>query len=240
MKSTTTLTALALTLLMFLLVLLAAFVFTFQRQISFRDELGRTEQGYEALQQEQAELELEHASLRATATIVSSLQATADVESIELRAELVEADRQVGTLAAQLEVGEQDLQASEATRSFYDASGPLVTIVEPQAGQAITGEEITLVFVASDVVGIRSVTISIDDQLFDVEVTPGQSVTVRQPWLPESTGPAIITVTAINNSNVTSQPAAMTVEVVNPPATSTPSPTPTATATPSPEPTGES
>lgn len=238
MKSTT-LTALALTLLMFLLVLLAAFVFVFQGQLALRDDLAETEREIETLQQEQAQLQLEQSSLQATSTRMSAAQATSDAESLLLTSQLAESDLTVTAQANQLMELSMENEAVQATRQFYENTGPLVAIIEPRRSTvAAVGEEFTLLIVASDAAGVRAINISINDELIeDVPVTPGQSVIVRQPWTPDTAGPAIITVTAVNENGQTSQPAALTIQVQNP----QPADTPTATATtePTPIPTAE-
>ena len=238
MKSTS-LTALALTLLMLLLVLLAAFFFVFQGQLALRNDLEGTEREVESLQQEQAQLQLEQSSLQATSTMVHSAQATSAAESLSLTTQLADTDLTVTAQAAQSLQLSQEKEIAQATRQFYENTGPLVTIIEPQPSTIVTvGEDITLVVVASDAVGVGSLNISIDDELIDdVSLTPGQNVVVRQPWTPGAAGPAIITITAVNDNGKTSQPAAITIQVHNPTPTSTPTSTPT--AEPTPEPTAE-
>ncbi len=221
MKSTT-LTALSLTLLMFLLVLLAAFFFVFQGQLALRDDVAGAASEVESLQQEQAQLQLERSSLQATATKMYTVQATSASENVELTTQLADTDRKVATLEAQSKERLLDLDLAEATRDFHESTGPLVTVVEPFPPESIVGEETELVIVASDVVGVKSVTISVDDRLIDVQVTPGQSVTVRQTWIPDTAGQAIITISAVNSNNVTSQPAVLTVQVQSPSVTATP------------------
>lgn len=232
----TTLTALALTLLMFLLVLLAAFFFVFQGQIALRDDLAGTELEIESLQQEQAQLQLEQSSLQATSTRMSAAQATSDAESLSLTTQLAETDLTVTAQAAHLLEVWTEKERAEATRQFYENTGPLVTIIEPQPSTIVTlGEDVTLLIVASDAAGVSAINISIDDELIDdVPLAPGQNVTVRLPWIPDAVGPAIITVTAVNDNGTTSQPAAITIQVRGPSPTTTQTPTPTTEPTPTP------
>ncbi len=239
MKSTT-LTALALTLLMFLLVLLAAFLFLFQGQLALRDSLSSSDQDNEALRQERAQLEIEQSASQATTTalqatveVLQSEQATVAAEREELRMQLVATDHKVATLEAQLEEVTQERDVAQGTKEAYESVGPFVEMIEPQQSTVATvGEPLTLVVVASDVVGVRSVNINIGNELLDVEVTPGQSVTVRRTWTPQSSGSASITVSAVNRNNITSQPEVVTIDVQNPAPTSTPTPTLEPTPTP--------
>ncbi len=234
----TTLTALVLTLFMFLLVLLAAFFFVFQGQITLRDNLASTESEIESLQQEQAQLQLEHSSLQATSTKVDSAQATSAAESLSLTTQLAETDLTVTAQAARSLELSNEIDVVAATRQFYEETGPLVTIIDPQTSMPVNvGDEITFLIVASDPVGVRSINITINNLFEDVPMSPGQNVIARYPWTPEAPGPAIITVTAVNDNGITSQPAAITIQVQSLSATSTPTSTPT--PEPTPEPTAE-
>lgn len=227
----TTLTALALTLLMLLLVLLAAFVFVFQGQLTLRDDLLESSQTVDAVEAERAKLELQQFELLATATRLSAVQATSASESVELSKQLAAADLEGTRLAEEQAMTAQERDAIRATRDGYESSGPVVTIVEPRPpATATAGEELTVVVVASDVVDIRSVTLSINNELIDSPpISPARSIVLRHTWTPEEAGQAIITVTAVNNNNVTSQPAAITVPVLNPTASATIPASPTAT-----------
>ena len=224
---------------MLLLVLLAAFFFVFQGQMNLRDNLADSTLENETLRQEQAQLEIEHSALQATSTAAQSVQTTTEAEREELRTELVATDRMVATLEAQADAIVQERDSAKATMAAYETVGPLVEIVNPQASTVATvGEDLTLVIVAGDLVGVRSVNISIGDRLLDSEVVPGQVVTVRESWTPTAAGQAIITVSAVNENGVTSHPEVVTVVVQEAPATSTPVPSPTSppTVAPTPQP----
>lgn len=231
----TTLTALALTLLMFLLILLAAFFFVFQGQIVLRNDLAAEKQTVDAIKQEQATLKLDHSTLREEATRMFLTKATAVSESVVLTEQLANTDRQLATVEAQSELLSQARDQAVEERDFYESIGPLVKIIEPQPfTEATVGEELTVLIVASDVVGVNSVIISIDNQLLDTPpVTPDQVVTMQQKWIPEEGGQKRITVRAVNNNNVTSRQSAESIVFVQ---TATPESTPTATATPIPTP----
>jgi hypothetical protein len=235
----TTLTALSLTLLMLLLVLLASFFFVFQGQLALRDELVESNDTIDTLEADRARLEIDQSELQATATMLHAAHATAVFEGVELSQQLAETDLQVTQAAQEIVTVEAERDIASATLAWYEATGPLVTIIEPQRfSRAVAGDEMIIVVVASDVVDVTTVTISIDNELLELSpVTPGQQVTVRQPWTPPEAGQAIITVTAVNSNNVTSQPDAVTVSIIEPTALPTSTVTATATLTPEPSPT---
>ena len=230
----TTLTALALTLLMLLLVLLAAFFFVFQGQLTLRDELANSSETVDALEADRARLEIEQSKLQATATSIYAAHATVSSEGVALSEQLADTDLQVTRLSQQNATAEAEREVTAATRESYESTGPLVTIVEPQLGSsAIAGNELTLVIVATDVDEVTTVTISIDNELLEIPpIVPSDKVVVRQAWTPEEAGQSIITVTAINSREVTSQPAALTLSIGSPTAQPTETATATATAPP--------
>jgi hypothetical protein len=236
----TTLTALALTLLMFLMVLLAAFVFVFQGQVSLRRSLTEEKQTVDAIKQEQAALELNHSALQEDATRMFYERATAASENVVLTEQLANTDEQLATLEAESTLLSQSRDEVEEERDFYKLSGPLVKIIEPQSLTGVNlGEELAIVIIASDVVGVEAITISINNQLLDTPpIISDQVVTLEQKWIPESAGQKRITVRAVNKDNVTSRQSAEVIVLVRTP---TPQSTPTAratdTATPEPSPT---
>jgi hypothetical protein len=226
----TTLTALALTLLMFLLVLLAAFVFVFQGQVSLRRSLTEEKQTVDAIKQEQAALELNHSALQEDATRMFYERATAASESVVLTEQLANTDEELATLEAESALLSQSRDEAEEERDFYKLSGPLVKIIEPQSLTGVNlGEEVAIVIVASDVVGVEAITVSVNNELLDTPpIISDQVVTIEQKWIPESGGQKRITVRAVNNDNVTSRQSAEVIVLVRTP---TPQSTPTARAT---------
>jgi hypothetical protein len=238
----TTLTALALTLLMFLLVLLSAFLFVFQGQLSLRNELAKERQKVDTLEQEQATLKLNQSTLQEEATRMFHERATAASESVVLTEQLANTDRQLATVEAEADSLLQARDQAIEDREFYESIGPLVKIITPEPfTEANLGEEVTIGIVASDLVGVNSIIISIDDQLLESPpFTPDQVVTMQQAWTPENGGQKRITVRAVNNNNVTSrQSAELIILVRTPTPTSTPAATNTPTLTPVPSPTPE-
>jgi hypothetical protein len=235
----TTLTALALTLLMFLMVLLAAFVFVFQGQISLRRDLAEQKQTIDTIKKEQATLELNHSALQEEATRMFFERATASSESVVLTEQLANSDEQLATVEAESELLSQARDQAVEERDFYQMMGPLVKIIDPQPFTEVNvGDEVTIVIIASDVVGVNAIIISIDDQLLDTPpITPDQVVTMEQTWVPESSGQKRITVRAVNNNNITSRQSAEAILLVRTPTPqSTPTATSTITSTPEPTP----
>lgn len=233
----TTLTALALTLLMFLLVLLAAFFFVFQGQVSLRNDLAEEQKKVDTIQEEQATLKLNHSILQEEATRMFYERATAASESVVLTEQLANTDRQLATVEAESDLLSEARDQALEERDFYETIGPLVKIIEPQSFTEVSlGEEVSIVIIASDVVGVNSIIVSIDNQLLDSPpVTPDQVITMEQKWIPESGGQKRITVRAVNNNNVTSRQSAESIVFVRTP-TPESTPTATATSTPTPEP----
>jgi hypothetical protein len=237
----TTLTALALTLLMFLMVLLAAFVFVFQGQVSLRRSLAEEKQTVDAIKQEQATLKLNHSALQEEATRMYFERATAASESVELTEQLANSDEQLATLEVQSTLLSQARDEAVEERDLYKSLGPLVKIIEPQPFTEVNvGEELAILIVASDMVGVNAITISVNNQLLDTPpiTTADQVVTLEQKWVPESAGQKRITVRAVNNNNVTSRQSAESIVLVRTPTPqSTPTLRATLTVTPEPSPT---
>jgi hypothetical protein len=236
----TTLTALALTLLMFLMVLLAAFVFVFQGQVTLRRNLAVEKQTVDEIKQEQATLKLNHSALQEEATRMYFERATAASDSVVLTEQLANTDEQLATLEAESALLSQARDEALEERDFYKSLGPLVKIIEPQPFTEVNvGEELTIVIVASDIVGVEAITISINNRLLDTPpIIADQVVTMDQKWIPESAGQKRITVRAVNNDNVTSRQSAESIVLVRTPTPqNTPTVSATLAATPEPSPT---
>jgi hypothetical protein len=225
MKSST-LTAVALTLLMLLLVLVAAFIFLFQGQLTLRDGFSEAELTIQSLEQQEAALRIEAAAAQATMTAAESLQATTAADSALLESQLVQSEQQTELLETQLTETTAALESVRATQDIYEGYGPLITIIEPQPGvAAIVGQSVDLKIVASDPVGVKAITISIDRELLDTPVTPQPNIIVNETWVPSSAGTSIISVSAVNNNGVTSKSSMTTVQIAAPNPTTTPTPT---------------
>lgn len=228
MKSST-LTAVALTLLMLLLVLLAAFIFLFQGQLTLRDGLNEAELTIQNLEQQEATLRIEAAAAQATMTAAENLQATTAADSALLESQLVQSEQQTKLLETQLTETTASLESARATQDVYEGFGPLITIIEPQPkAAAIVGQPVELMIVASDPVGVKAITISIDRDLLDTPVTPQPTIIVNDTWVPSSAGTSIISVSAVNNNGVTSKSSMTSVQIAAPAPEPTSTPTPTA------------
>lgn len=227
------LTAIALTLFMLLLVFAAAFIFLFQGQLALRDNLVDAEATLESLQQNEARLRIEAAAAQETVTASELLRATSAANEALLESQLVQSEQQADLLETQLEDTTAELESALATTEFYAASGPQITLIEPQAtAQAVAGQPLELLIVASDPAGVRTVTVSVGRELLDTPVTPQPSVVVQQEWVPERAGTAILSISAVNGNGVTSKTSISSILVSEPTATSTPTPTTTPQPTP--------
>ncbi len=110
---------------------------------------------------------------------------------------------------------------------------PTVVITSPASNsQFHEGEEIAVQSTSNDVAGISRVELLVDGAVVRTDPSPQPQVsyTVIQNWK-ATVGPHTITVRAINTSNGTSEPAAVSVLVLASSATSTPTPGSAATAT---------
>ncbi len=224
-----TLTAMALTLLMLLLVMLASFVFLFQGQLALRDGLGAAEVTIQSLEQQEAHVRIEAAAAQATLTATENLQATTAADSALLESQLVQSEQQTDLLEGQLADVQDELDSARATQENLESRGPVVTIIQPESGSnAVVGQPVDLVIVASDPAGVKTVTISINRDLLDTPVTPQPGVVIAETWVPMAAGSSIISVSAVNNNGVTSKSSMAAVQVANP------APTPTNTPLPAP------
>lgn len=223
-----------------MLVSLAAFFFAYLGQVALRSRLAEADDAYSVLNTEHARVLLDQSALQDAATITFGAKMTAESESANLESQLVEAGLQATRLHTQAQAIQETRAAVEKTKEAYESAGPLVTIVEPQPSAAIrVGDEVTLVIVASDLVGIKQVSITIgEDEFYTIPVSPEQTMPLLYPWTPKQARAERITVQAVNHSDVTGRPVDVLIDVQGLPATSTPTatPTPTPTATPTPTP----
>lgn len=222
-----TLTAVALTLFMLLLVFAAAFIFLFQGQLALRDNVVEAEATLESLQQNEARLRIEAAAAQETVTASEQLRATSAANEALLESQLVQSEQERDLLQTQLDDTTAELQSARATTEFYMESGPQITLIEPQAtSQAVAGQPVPLLIVASDPAGVKTVTVSVGRELLDTPVTPQPSVIVAQEWVPERAGTAILSISAVNDNGVTSKTSITTILVSEPTAVATPTATP--------------
>jgi hypothetical protein len=182
--------------------------------------------------------------MRLEQATADAVHATLDADKANLGSALAVATQ---TIAAQ-DVGAQTLQATLSAVSdeldFYEATGPIVTFVEPPDLQKVeVGEEQALVIIASDPMGVDRISITIGDGpvpnepielLVDPPGSNPQSYKWTHRWTPENAGFTRITVWAWNSDNKQGRQSDEIVVDVQAPPTSTPTSTATATATPIP------
>lgn len=95
-------------------------------------------------------------------------------------------------------------------------SKPVVTITSPPNGaQVPIGQEILVQAVASDSVGLARIELWVDGMLNSmIQPTSRQApYTAMLRWTPTSSGAHTLTVKAVNNSNLTSDPVTITITV---------------------------
>ena len=116
-----------------------------------------------------------------------------------------------------------------ACSSFSPRKPSIVILSPPSASQFREGEQITIQSTATDARGIMRVEFAVDDQVvrMDTPPTPMQTFTVTQTWQ-ATAGPHMITVRAVNTSNVLSDPATIQVSVLGSSVAAAPSLTPSA------------
>lgn len=221
--------AISLTLLMFLLVLLAAFAFLFQGQRTLRQRLDTAAAAVETLQAEQAQTELNLSAAQATQTVQAGALATTEAERTIVESELVASDMQVSTLEAQLATLTADLDGANLTLQQYEAQGPLVSLTSPDENATfLLGQPVNYLVTASDVTGVREVTVSFGDDAFSTDGNNETTATVQDVWQPTTVGTFEMRVTAVNANGITSAPLTRTIFVIDPtptaPAISTPLP----------------
>jgi hypothetical protein len=223
--------AIALTLFMFFLVILAAFFFLLNGYV--RQQGAEQEQQILSAQStatEQAlqyhELELTMSAVEGTRSALEAVQATSAAELVAVGSQLTNSDQTATAVASQSGDIAATQESLEATATFYENSLPSVVIVEPQDGSEIVrGEPLTLVIVASDPAGVRSINVNVGAELLESPAfEEGPSVVIRPVWEPQDEGDFAVTVTAINNLDVIGPNDQITVRVIAPP-TETPAPT---------------
>ena len=115
------------------------------------------------------------------------------------------------------------------TAASASTSRPMVAIASPPSNsQFHPGDLVTIQSTATDAEGIANVELSVDGNIVrtDPSPAPQNSFTVNQSWT-ATPGAHVITVRAFNTANVASDPAAISVTVLEPAATPTPAPTAT-------------
>ncbi len=217
-------TGISLTLFMLLLVLLAAFLFLYQGRQTLESRLESTSAKVEELQQnlDQTQTDLESSVAAQGMTAGSLATAAADVE--RLQGELETSQRDNEELQARNEamtnalatandaldqLREEELLASQQT--------PSLEIISPQDGDDfLVGEPVDLVVVASDLMGITAVTVTVGTETIDLPPILNEPlVTIQETWSAEATGSYVVGAVAVNANGLTSQLITATIQVVD-------------------------
>ncbi len=230
---------------MFILVLAAAVWFLLQGQQTLQGELSTSEETIQSLENQQAEMELNEQALQATLETEQNSHATTAFENVDLEGQLSESANANSTLEAVSAEQASELETVSAAVSTIESQGPIVSIIEPQAGQnLVVNEQVEIVIVASDPRGVIKVQFTINSvpEPFQEDFEGGSTETLRETWVPSVPGSYTITASAINSQEILSQNSTVTFNVAEPQPTETPTPTttPEPTEEPTPEPTTES
>jgi hypothetical protein len=212
MKSSAS-TATALILIMLLLVVAAGFVFLFQAELRFRDQLRDLSAENDELVAAQAAGELELTSSQATRDATIDALATAESNVFLLEGQLVESQQANDELATQVD----ELAGAMATaEAEVQTSPPVARIVTPTDKALLPlGQPVQVVLVASDDQGLSNLVFRIDGQRFASYAIDGDKLYARTlNWNPPATeGDHTLSVSATNINDVTSAEHSVTVTV---------------------------
>jgi hypothetical protein len=210
--------AVILILIMLLLVAAAGFVFLFQAELRFRDQLRALTVDNDNLRAAQAAAELELAGVHGTREAVTVALATAQHESLLLEGQLVDSQQSVDALTEQVEqlTGEVDGLREEVAELEGEVQSrpPIVRIVAPLDEAALPiGQPVQIVLVASDAVGLSSLTLEVDGARFSNYPIDGDRLYTRTlNWpAPTTEGDHTFTVTAVNLNGIQSEEQSVTV-----------------------------
>ena len=215
----TTVTGVALTLLMLLLVLLAAFVFLFQGRQTVIDQRDGLESRSADLQQDLAQTELSLDATEATRAATADSLATAESNAVLLDGELVRSQQELDALTAQLDGASQTITTLQDAQDAVLSQPPEVAILSPRSSSVLAlGDSVDIVLVATDIKGIASINLTINEEAIETEQPNGESLfTAVSPWQPTESNEYVIELTAINSEGISSRSATvtMTVALVN-------------------------
>lgn len=212
MKSSAS-TATVLILIALLLVVAAGFVFLFQAELRFRDDLRTLSAENDALRAAQAGSELELTSTQATREAAVEALATSEQNVFLLEGQLVESQQATDELAAEIDTLRGALATVEAETQ---TSPPVARIITPSDKALLPlGRPVQVVLVASDAQGLSNLVFRIDGQRFAGYAVDGDKLYARTlNWNPPATeGEHTLSVSATNMNGVTSAEHSITVTV---------------------------
>ncbi len=218
----------SLTLLMFLLVLSAAFIFLFQSQMAYRNDIAVTEQ---ALQQQQIQTEIERDAAFSTQTVAAEAFVTSEAINIAMEAELVNSQQRENEISTQVAALETSIATAEFAIKQNEALAPNIHIVSPEDNSSFNvGDIVEIVVIASDVKGVTTVRIDVGTDFFENSPEQPEKILLSEySWSAVGDGPITLQVIAENEIGV-SDPVSILLTIVAPTPTPTPTATPTATA----------
>ncbi|HNS40444.1 MAG: hypothetical protein LC131_00480 [Anaerolineae bacterium] len=215
MKSSTTI---ILFLIMLLLVVAAGFVFLFQTELRFRDELRSLSAENDALRAGQASAELERAGVVATRDALTGELAVAQGDVRELDSQLVESQQTVNDLTSQVAGLKQELDTLRdelvAMEDEQRDQLPVARIVSPVDGARLpVSRPADLVLIAADNAGLTSLTLEVNGRRFATYPVDGDKLYARiVTWnAPRQEGDVVFTVRATNVNGVESRPQSITI-----------------------------
>lgn len=221
MKSSPTTTT-VLILIMLLLVVAAGFVFLFQAELRFRDQLRILSADNEALRTSQASIELELAGAVATRDAVSAALATAEGDTRVLEGQLVESQQavdelseEIATLNDQIAALQQELADMEGEQQTQP---PVARIVTPADDATLPiSRPVEIVLVAGDNAGLDSLSLEVNGRRFSTYTVGGEKLYARTlTWnAPSEEGDVVFTVRAVNLNGISSQPQSITITLTD-------------------------
>ncbi len=219
MKSSPTTTT-VLILIMLLMVVAAGFVFLFQSELRFRDQLRLLSADNESLRAGQASAELELAGAVATRDAVSAALAAAEGDTRELEGQLVESQQSVDQLTGQVSTLNEEIDTlrEELAAMGSQTQPPVARIIAPVDKATLPiSRPVEIVLVAGDNAGLESLTLEVNGRRFSTYTIDGEKLYARTlTWnAPDKEGDVVFTVRAVNRNGISSLPQSITVTLTD-------------------------
>lgn len=215
-------TATVLILIMLLMVVAAGFVFLFQAELRFRDNLRDLSADNETLRSAQASLELELSGAVATRDALSADVAAAEGDTRLLEGQLVESQQTVDELTTRVATLTSDVDeladALATLEGEQQSLPPVARIVTPaEAATLPISTPVEIVLVASDAAGLSSLTLDVNGRRYTTYTLDGERLYARTvDWpAPAEEGEVVFTVTAVNLNDVRSEPHSVVVTLAD-------------------------
>lgn len=207
---------------MLLLVVAAGFVFLFQSELRFRDNLRELTAQTDELRQAQADTELQLAAVEATRDATEAALSAAESGNRELEEQLVESQATAEALSVAVDTLTGDLNSLKEDLAEIESEAqsrqPVVRIVTPADGATLpAGSEVSIVVVAMDPSGLTDVEVSMDGDTLSSHTVDGEPLFARTiRWTaPDEEDEHTITLSAVNLNGLDSDVASVTFELVD-------------------------